>query len=56
MKTDSDLQSEILQEYEYSKPFVALVIIGAVLLGLFTLFCITAGVTAIFNLIFPNIQ
>ena len=56
MKTDSDLQSEILQEYEYSKPFVIILGIGAVIFGLFALFCVTAGVTAIFNLIFPNIQ
>ena len=54
MKTDPELQKEMLQEYEYSKPFVAIILIGAIIFGLFALFCITAGVTAIFNLIFPN--
>ena len=56
MKVDSELQQEIISEYEYSKPFVAILLIGAIIFGLFVLFCITAGVTAIFNLIFPNIQ
>ena len=54
MKTDSELQQEMMAEYKYSKPFVAIILIGAIIFGLFALFCITAGVTAIINLIFPN--
>jgi hypothetical protein len=56
MKIDSELQEQMMAEYEYSKPFVIILGIGVFLFGLFVLFCITAGVTAIFNLIFPNIQ
>ena len=55
MKTDPELQKEMLQEYEYSKPFVSLVIIGAILAFIFACFCITSGVYSIFKLIFPNL-
>jgi hypothetical protein len=54
MKTNSELQQEMIQEYEYSKPFVFLVIIGAILAFIFACFCATAGVYSILKLIFPN--
>jgi hypothetical protein len=56
MKTSSELQQEMMAEYEYSKPFVVIIGIGIFIAWLFALFCLTAGVNAIFTLIFPNIQ
>jgi hypothetical protein len=51
MKTDSELQKEMMAEYEYSKPFVILLGTIVVFVWILALFCVTAGVTAIFNLI-----
>jgi hypothetical protein len=56
MKTDSELQEQMMAECEYSKPFLMIIGICAIIFFFAALFCITAGVTAIFNLIFPKIQ
>ena len=59
MKTEIrfyDPEKEIKKEYEHSAGFVFLLGFSAIVLFFAVLWCITAGVTAIFTLIFPNIQ